>query len=200
MIAPVFSLGRPTRVCHATGRALRDGEPYLAVLLNAAGDDPSGPPTRVDFSLEGWASLADHRQIDGAEVLAFWRATRPGADPRPNAPLLDDDALTDLFEQTGEPLEAVPGQDPSSAAHRAALRFVVCLLMLRRRLLVLESIRGNTMLVRPRGTPRPPDGPPLQEVVDPGLDEGTIAEVLAELTGECAPPRSTDDVAPAGIR
>jgi hypothetical protein len=200
MIAPAFSLGRPTRLCHATGRALRDGEPYIAVLLDTPGDAPSAPPARVDFSTEGWSGLADHRRIDGVDVLAFWRASLASTDPRPNAPLLDDGALTDLFEQTGETLDSAPGQDPSTTVRRTALRFVVCLLMLRRKLLVLESIRRGTMLVRPRGTPRPPEGPPLLEVVDPELEESTIAEVLAELTGDASTSCPPADAAPAGAQ
>jgi len=62
---------------------------------------------------------------------------------------------------------------------------------MRRRLLVLESNRPGVMLVRPRGVPRPPEGPPLIEVIDPGVDESTIISVIAELEGDDAEPAAS---------
>lgn len=224
--ASSYTLGRPTRRCAATSRELAVGESYIATLH----DEPSpNPPRRVDYSLEAW------REVSTAStpgLLAFWKATVPDPHRKHEHVVLDDDALTDLFEQTengsiedvAEPdgsgqaagtsgvTEAVGASDASVGAtssagstvstastapaidaaliaqRRAALRFVVALLMIRRKLLVLETTRPGLMLVRHKSTPRPPEGPALIEVRDPGVDEATVISVIAELEGNAPTP------------
>lgn len=181
-----YALGRPTRRCAATGRELIIGEAYIATLI----DDGQGPiARRADYSMEAWEVPASRPR----GVAAFWKAhvTDPGQ--KKMQQVLDDDALADLFDQTETPMpaEALPegGEQALAAAEqrRLALRFVITLLMLRRKLLVLESTRPGLMLVRPKGVPRPPEGPALLEVIDPGVDESTIISVIAELEGDAEP-------------
>jgi len=193
-----YPLGRPTRRCALTGRELAVGEQYIATLQD---DGLASPPRRADYSEESWRSGQRPRG-----VLAFWRAHvhAPGHTAPKHA--LDDATLTDLFEQTSEPGASFDAMNPAAQAdapgdddaqsqrdpHRhLALRFVLALLMMRRRLLVLESNRPGVMLVRPRGVPRPPEGPPLIEVIDPGVDESTIISVIAELEGDDAEPAAS---------
>lgn len=193
-----YSLGRPTRKCAATGRELRVGEVYVATLSEEAG---SGVAVRVDYSLEGWAGVTEARGMKRPRgVMAFWRTHVHDPAKKTEAKILDDDALTDLFEQTegagvvevasggdAAAAEVAPGESASAAEtlqRRLALRFVLALLMLRRKLLVLETTRPGLMLVRHKGTPRPPEGPALIEVVDPGVDEATVISVISELEGE----------------
>jgi hypothetical protein len=196
MIAQSFPIARSTRVCHVTGRPLVVGQRTVAVLIDApsAGPGPAAP-TRLDFDLDAWNALPDHRHVDACPVLAFWRATvADPKNPKPK-PVLDDDALGDLFEQT-----AVAPEGATPERH-AALRFVLTLLMLRRRLLVVEDSSPGLLRVRHRGDPRPPVGPALIDIVDPNLNEAGVAQVLAELEGDTASPdaaakATTSDAAP----
>ena len=108
--------------------------------------------------------------------------------------LIDDQSLLELFEQSAETIEGEG--EPAGEKDRLAFRFVLALILLRKRLLVQEGSKGSTMLVRPRGVPKPPEGPALIPVADPRLDEQTILRVTerlgAVISGDVAP------VAPAG--
>jgi hypothetical protein len=155
-----------------TGAPLAPGQVIVAVISQ---DPHSGHLARLDYSLDGWAAARAAGVTRDDRILGFWKThvSTPGAKAKP---LLDDEALLDLFNQSDAP---APGSDGPSP--RANLRLVLALLMIRRRLLSHEGNKGSTMLVRPRGVPRPPEGPPLLEVIDPGLSEAAIAETLAEL-------------------
>jgi hypothetical protein len=188
-----YPIGRPHRTCSVTGRTIEVGESYIAALVEvlpeagAASGASAGGATveRRDYSMQGWASGRPR----GAQEIGHWRSVMPAANAKPK-PILDDEALLDLFASTeGAQADAtVQGEqddqgEPGGGGGRAALRLVLALLLIRRRLLAHEGNRGSTMLVRVRGTPRPPEGPAPLEVADPGLDETRIAEVLAELEG-----------------
>lgn len=184
-----YPIGRPTRTCASTGRPLTTGEHYVAALIEQPG---AASPVRVDYSIEAWdAALHSTPLVPTDQLIAYWRGVVP--DPTLKVkPVLDDDALLDLFEQTaGEDLpapEAQPDAQPDAnasvkpSASRAAVRFVLAILLVRRRLLSQEgSAPGGIVKLRRKGDPRPPEGPPLLEVTDPGLDESTLAEVLMQL-------------------
>lgn len=180
-----LSIGRPTRTCAASGRGLEVGEAYVAALVERAGDVQG--PQRLDFSLEGWKA----KRPAARDLVAFWRShvAEPGQKVKP---ILEDDALLDLFDSTvgGEITDGAgasgsdgaDGVDGGASGSRQALRFVLAILLIRRRLLVQEGVGpGGVMKLRRRGDERPPEGPPLIELADPGLDEGTLSDVLAQL-------------------
>lgn len=176
-----YQIGRQTRLCAATGRALATGEPCVAVLLEG---EKSEAPLRLDYSVEAWASGA---RPPAERLIGHWRTVVHEGEKK-SKPLLDDDALVDLFEQTGEGggMEVAAGGEGASAGaaeQRLRLRYVVCLMLLRRRLLTQEGRKGRVLLVRHKGTARPPEGPALIEVVDPDVDEGTLLEILGQLEG-----------------
>lgn len=134
---------------------------------------------RRDFSVEAWSAAPG--PVPARQLLASWKVTVPATDEKPR-PILDDEAMLDLFEQLGAGGEVVESDAAGPSPARAALRLVLALMMIRRRLLSHESNRGTTLLVRPRGVPRPQaGGPPLIEVADPGLDTTMINDVLSEL-------------------
>nr|MCU0689499.1 hypothetical protein [Phycisphaerales bacterium] len=164
---------RGPRQCMHTGAPLTPSQVIVAVISQ---DPHTGQLARMDYSLDGWAAARAAGTTSDDRILGFWKThvSTPGAKAKP---LLDDEALLDLFNQSDAPSDA--GSDGPSP--RANLRLVLALLMIRRRLLSHEGNKGSTMLVRPRGVPRPPEGPPLLEVIDPGLSEAAIAETLAEL-------------------
>ena len=133
---------------------------------------------RLDFCEGAWNEGA--RPVRPLVLYGFWRGLVP--DPTAKKRLLiDDQSLVELFEQSGESIEVVEGGEGASEKERMGFRFVLSLILLRKRLLVQEGSKGTTMLVRPRGVPKPPEGPALMEVVDPGLDAGTIAKVTGML-------------------
>lgn len=164
-----YETGRPTGSCAASGRALAVGERYVACLIEPK--DGQGL-TRVDFGLAEWEGGA--RPPAPARVFGFWRSTvaPPGAKKQQ---LVDDAALLDLFEQ----LEA------ATEARKIAFRYLLALVLVRKRLLSLEGSRQGVMLVRHKGSALPPerggDGPPLIEVIDPGLDRQAMEEGTEEL-------------------
>lgn len=167
-----YPIGKSQRTCAATGRRLAPGERFIAALVE--GDD--GQMARLDFSAESWEGPA--RPVDKSHLIGFWRGV-VGPETESPRQVLDNETLLDLFDQA-------PADQPS----RAGLRFVLALMLVRRRLLVHEATRNGAMLLRRTGEARPPEGPPLLEVHDPGLSEATIAEVIAELEDLCRGGRS----------
>ena len=181
-----YPIARSNHACTQTGEPFTPGQPIVAALIENL---ETRTLERRDFSVGGWEIARVAGAIREDRVLGTWKTTAstPGVKPKP---ILDDEAMLDLFSQT----EGAEGT-------RANLRLVLALLMTRRRLLVHEGNKGGTMLVRIRGTPRPPEGPPLLEVPDPGVSEASIAETLAELealgmSGDA--PADAGAAAPAG--
>lgn len=178
-----YAVGSPTRVCAATGRTLETGEPYVAALVQTPDAEEY---RRVDVALDAWMSGARPRTEDGRRlaVLGSWRAImpEPGAKKRL---LIDDESLLDMFEQSGE--EAPPGGEDDSVGSddvgRGVFRFMLALILLRKKLLVCERTeRGGSMFVRPRGSLKASEGGVLFEVHDPGLSEESIARVVEHLS------------------
>ncbi len=160
-----YPTGRSTHTCAATGRALADGERSVAALVE---DRATGRLGRLDFSAESWDSGA---RPDAAttRLVGSWRTIVASRGDAPKAPL-DQDSLLELLTQIE------PG-DP----RRDGVRLVIALLLLRCRALVQDGHKPGRMFLRRRGDARPPDGPPLIDVPDTGLDEAAIHEVMGEL-------------------
>jgi hypothetical protein len=169
MTGASYPVARSTGLCAATGRPLATGERYVAVLVERNPD--SGLLERVDFSLDAWTQGA--RPPAPAKVFGVWRSTFHETAPT-KKPLLGDDELLDLFEQLGE----------ATAASQISFRYVLTLLLVRRRLLRMMGSKPKTqdrpalMMVIPRGV-----GAEYQpiEVIDPGLDDAAVAEVIEQV-------------------
>lgn len=117
-------------------------------------------------------------------VFATWKAT-VGESGKPRRLLVDDEALVDLFEQLvgeGEGSDdeeaAGDGEAGDKARRRAAFRFVLALLLVRKRLLILDRAERDRLLVRFKGQEK--DAAPTI-VEDPGLDEQMLADVESQL-------------------
>jgi hypothetical protein len=192
-----YAVGSPTRTCAATGRALTTGETYVAALVQVPETEDY---RRVDLSLDAWKAGARPRGENGARlaVLGSWRGVvpEPGAKKRI---LIDDESLLDLFEQSDEQAaadaaaESADASGQVSAEDRLAFRFMLALILLRKKLLVAEKTGKNgSMFVRPRGSPKVSEGGVLTEVKDPGLSEDSISRVVVQLSalldGEVVPP------------
>jgi hypothetical protein len=104
----------------------------------------------------------------------MWRPVESERGPgRPG--IVDDEELLALFE----------GMDAAEEGRAAVFRYLVALLLLRKRLFrvvdqrVGESGRPVLQIAR-RGGPKGIE-PEIMEVVDPGMDEAAVAEGIAEL-------------------
>jgi len=156
-----LSIARPTGVCAATGEPIEVAQPFVASLVER--DDGL---VRLDYSLGAWEGGA---RPAGA-LFGFWRSVMPDADAPKRQRIALGEAM-DLFEGLGD----------AQADSRLAFRYVLALILIRKKQLVYEGMRDGLVLVRPRGVPAPPEGPPLIEVIDPGMDDDRSAEVAVQL-------------------
>jgi hypothetical protein len=154
------SIAKPTGVCAATGAAIGPGERFVAALF----EKPGAALEREDFTAHAW----DAGSRPAGTLLAFWRGAMPASAAKAPA-RLDNAELLELFERLG----------PGVEGQAAAMRYVLALLLVRRRVLRYAGQHGGALRVTD-GT----DAPPI-EVKDPGLDAGAIAAV-ADRFGELA--------------
>lgn len=159
-----YSLARCTGQCAATGRALAHGEACFAVLVER--DDAPGLE-RVDYSVKAWEEGA--RPAPPARVFATWRATFQPNESGKVKPLLSDEELLDLFQELGE----------ASEPKRLAFRYVLALMLVRRKVLTAVGSGRGIIRVRPKGAPVEME--PI-EVRDPGLDDGLVADAIEQLS------------------
>jgi len=168
-----YPISRSTGQCSATGAALAIGQPYIAVLVERE-VLPATAATgmvleRLDYSMEAW----DSGKRPPQRLFAHWKSHYSEAVPT-KKPLLGDDELIDLFEQLAEATEH----------KQLAFRYVLALLLIRRRLLRMmgnKPKKGDDpayMLVLPKGSSG--ETPPLP-VIDPGLDDAAISEVIEQV-------------------
>lgn len=105
-----------TRRCVVTGRELQPGEKYYTVLR-----EEGEHWVRQDYSAEGWTGPPQ-----GA--FGFWTGRVPPPEPN-QRPRFDDDTLLDCFSR-------LQGE---SEPRKVAFRYVVGLLLLRRKRLKFEQ-------------------------------------------------------------
>lgn len=173
-----YEVSRPSGLCAASGRVIAIGEPFVAALIERAAD---GALERVDYAPEAWAAGA--RPEPQTRLIGTWRAImRPAEGPR--RALIDDGELLDLFEQLGQ----------AGAPRQLAFRYILALILIRKRLLRHVGTRrpspspgqgsdqaGEVMLVQlAKAAGGGPDDPSI-EVIDPGLDDQTIADATEQL-------------------
>lgn len=111
-----YDIQGPTRVCAATGRDLKPGDPFCAVLA-----DRDGRFVRTDYAAAAWPGPP-------SDAIAHWTGKVPPAD-RPNKPVVNDDLLMDCFTRLAGTTE--PGQ--------VRFRYVVALLLMRRKRLKFDD-------------------------------------------------------------
>ncbi len=111
-----FEIQRCTRQCAKTGRALAPGELFYSVLVRK-----EVRIERLDFSQEAWEQAP-------ADAIAWWKSRMPSSDS--NKPTwAPNQVLIDYFERLLE------DGDPA----QAELLYVLTLLLVRRRLLRIDS-------------------------------------------------------------
>ena len=155
-------------VCARTGRAIEVGEEHIAALIETPEDEAL---VRVAYTLESW--VEGPNLPPDTTLFGFWRRTLPEKEEA-QRPLVSPDEMMDLFEQLGDATE-----------HRQlAFRYLLALILMRKKVLVYERATpardGEPGVLVLRQRVKGGDGP-LFEVVDPGLDDDTIAQATEEI-------------------
>jgi hypothetical protein len=171
-----YHVARQTGVCAATGEPIAPGSACIATLCEREGSDEL---VRLDFGLAAWEAGA---RPEG--LFSFWRTTSQPPQAKRRV-FVDDEVLLDLFHR-------LEGDD---RPQRAAFRFVLGLVLLRKRLLRFEgrstswgaagagsasagSAAPERWLLRPRGAD--PSDPPI-ELVNPRLGDDDVRDITAQL-------------------
>jgi hypothetical protein len=110
-----YDLQRCSRQCSVSGRELAPGEDFFSALVmrGAAAE-------RLDYAPEAWSGPPE-----GA--LGWWKSRLPLPDEKPKPMWAPAELMLDLFDRLGELPE------------RADARFVLALLLVRRRVLRIEE-------------------------------------------------------------
>ncbi|MHC5113499.1 MAG: hypothetical protein ACYTGP_03615 [Planctomycetota bacterium] len=160
-----YQVSRSTGVCAATGEPLEPGGECVATLCEQSEGEGFD---RQDFSVEAWEAGERPERL-----FSFWRTTVPVPGEKRKL-LVDDSVLMDLFERLAD----------DERPQRKAFRFVLALILMRKRLLrfvgraeARDDAPGRWKL-RPKGAD--PESPPL-EVEDPGLTDEDVRELTAQL-------------------
>jgi hypothetical protein len=152
-----YEVPRPAGQCMVTGRKFEAGEK----LFTAIRETPEGIE-RVDVSPEAWDAF------DRANVLAFWQTLMPAHEQKKKV-FVDDEVLCTLFERLADATEPM----------KINFRFMLGLVLLRKRLMVNEDIRQENgrgiWVVRMKGKEERLD------LIDPKLDEQQVTEVSQQL-------------------
>ncbi len=144
-----------TRRCAVTGRELQPGERYYAALI-----EDGAQFERRDYSAEAW-------QGPPPGAFSFWAGRVPPPDAKAR-PRFDDDLLEECFHR-------LEGQTDAS---RVNFRYVVALLLVRRRRFKLEAGDADanaTMTVRCARTGE------RHVVTNPQLSEEEMLQVQDEV-------------------
>ena len=160
-----YQIARPTGLCAASGVTLEPESPCIATLCERAEDEGFD---RFDFSEQAWEAGERPQRL-----FSYWRTTVPHPEEKKN-PLVDDEVLLDLFTRL----------ENDNRPQRVAFRFVLGLILMRKRLLKFEgrlsegSEKQEFWLMRAKGSD--PDAEPMH-VVNPHLTDDDVKELTDQL-------------------
>jgi hypothetical protein len=151
-----YHLQRCSRRCAATGRELLEGETFFSALVQQGRE-----VRRLDYSANAWSETPD------LKVLAWWKSQVPSRAAR-KPQMAPNDVLLEYFQH----LETREDQ--------AATRYVLALLLIRRRVVRLEAREecsdGSSWLVL-----HCPRDDSQHRVRDVSLDDEAIAQIEEQL-------------------
>ncbi len=152
-----YDVGRPGGVCSVCQEPLPPGTKIMASLR----ETPVGF-ARLDISMGCWD------KVDRTGLLAFWKTSVPSPEAKKKV-FVDDAVLCELFERLKDTTEPA----------KLNFRFVLGLILMRKRMLVYESSREedgrDLWTVRLRGKDL------MMDLLNPRLDEQQVAEVSQQL-------------------
>lgn len=153
-----YDVARPLGKCALSGQDILPGQKYMAALR----ETPAGFE-RLDVSLDHW------NELDRTDLLGFWQTVMPHPEQKKQL-FVDDEVLAGLFERLAD------AEEPP----KVNFRFVLGLILIRKRKLVYESSRSEAgkeiWVVRLRGTDQ------LLDLVDPRLTEEQMLEVSQQMS------------------
>ncbi|MEL7473160.1 MAG: hypothetical protein AAGK04_07575 [Planctomycetota bacterium] len=159
-----YEITRADGVCAATGETLRPGDPIVVTLIER---EDEGVLQRLEYKLDAWDASAGTKAPTG--VFASWRTVRPDPSAKPD-PLIDAGSLMELFESLGG----------AEDTRRQVFRYVLALLLIRKKKLEYLGAADGVLRVRERG---PKDAPSeTQHVVNPGMDDDAVAAAIEQLS------------------
>ncbi|MGH7213950.1 MAG: hypothetical protein ACREIT_04225 [Tepidisphaeraceae bacterium] len=153
-----YEVSRPQGKCVVTGQAIEPGDKFMAALREL----PAGFE-RVDVSLNVWPGF------DRANVVAYWQTVMPKHEQKKKL-FVDDEVLLGLFERLAETTEP----------NKLSFRFVLGLVLMRKRLLAYESSRADDA-GRELWTMKMKGREDRLEMLNPRLDEQQVGEVSKQL-------------------
>lgn len=160
---PSYDVARATGCCAATGAPIEPGSPYVATLCERENEEGFD---RLDFSTQAW-----EQGLRPPRLFSSWRTTMPEPGGKAKT-FVDDEVLLNLFHRLSD----------DQQAQRVAYRFVIALILLRKRLLKHDSTKqqdgASVWMMRLKGDPV--DAPKV-EVIDPNLSEEQVREVSDQL-------------------
>lgn len=161
-----FEISHPSGECAATGHTIEIGEEFVAALAERDGEEAL---ERLDYSIEAWDGGA--RPMPPLKLFGFWRGEMP--EPNSKRPLfVDDDSLVDLFEQLAD----------EDDERKVVFRFILGLILVRRKLMRLErSVKGKMLLRWTKAGGGGGGGDESVEVTDPGMTEEAISQVAGQI-------------------
>lgn len=158
-----YQVGHATGRCEATGQPLEPGTHCIATLCDREGDEGFD---RRDFSSAAWESGTRPERL-----FSFWKTIVPQPDAKPRV-LVDDAVLMELFERLAS----------DERPQRVAFRFVLALILMRKKLLKFTGRRTEgdveRWLLTPRGAA--PELPPMA-LINPNLADEDVRDLLDQL-------------------
>ena len=152
-----YQIQAPTRRCAATGRELKAGQRYRAVLI-----DEGARFVRQDYAEEAWPGPP-------ANAFSHWTGRVAADGDAHRLPPIDDELLVECFHRL----------DGASDPAKVHFRYVVALLLMRRKRFKFEDVTkdaaGETLTVRCTRTGE------RYAVTDPGLTAEAMAAVQDEV-------------------
>ena len=152
-----YEIHGPARACAATGRELKPGDRFHAVLT-----EQDGKLVRTDYAFDAWPGPP-------AGAIADWAGRVPASD-KPRKPVVNDEVLLGCFERLKD----------SADADGRNFRYVAALLLMRRKRFRFEDVArdagGRDVLIL-----RDAKAGAVHEVIDPRLTEEQVAAAQAEV-------------------
>ncbi|MSR68736.1 MAG: hypothetical protein EXS17_00055 [Phycisphaerales bacterium] len=166
--AGTYELGRFSGVCALSQQPILASQEFVAALVDAL--DGEGRPMlqRFDFAAEVWDQGARPDAL-----VCFWRSLAPEPGDRKQT-FVDDETLLEMVQRMGDETDA----------RRRGFRWILALVLLRRKIIRLDGIVHDDEVeywtFRPRGSD--PSALPIR-VANPGVRADEMRE-LADQLGE----------------
>jgi len=151
-----WEINKPLGQCSGCGKAIEPGQEYFGALVQT-----EEGLQRRDFSADYW-------EKEKPDVFCFWKSRLPLPDQKKQI-FVDDEMLMAFFERLAAETER----------QRLEFRFVLGLILMRKRLLKYDSkrIEDGAEIWRLRIT----GGKEMVDVLNPDLDEEQIARLSSQI-------------------